>query len=644
MSNPWIRLLQTAKKLGMDRRQFLSTSCGTAAAIPLLNTVFGNFSTVHAAELSAPAAAAAKKTDKWIPRSYKVIKEANVPMRTRDGLTLMADIYRPDAPGKFPVILLRTPYSKVEGLVGGGAMGRDRLVPLGYVVVVQDCRARFMSEGDWYNPFFHEAADGYDAVEWAAGLPWSDGNVGTAGQSALGMTQYLMAPTRPPHLRTMFAVSSASDFHECWVYRGAGVLDFGWIIAYCIRNAADQLERKGTQHLLETLNNYFPGPGQFLKDEEYRHLPIYDWAERLKDSVPYMKDYLDHPGYDAYWEHIDVKRNAHEVSVPMYHVTSWYDGFLDGSLNLFANIRKSGMTPEVRSGQRLLVAPWTHILYWNPTSRAGDVDFGPEAVIRINDMEQQWFDYWLKGIETGIKDERPIQIFVMGDNVWREEDEWPLARTKWTPYYIHSEGRANTSNGNGTLSPVPPQTEKTDSFVYDPNDPVPTKGGSTLGMPANGPQDQREVETRQDVLVYTSEPMVEDVEITGPLIVKLFAASSATDTDFTAKLVDVRPNGYAQNLQDGIIRARYRVTGEHATPITPGEVYEYTINLWATSQVIKAGHRIRLEISSSNFPHYDRNLNMGGPLFKEKDFKTATQTIFHDTAHPSHVVVPIIPR
>ena len=601
--------------------------------------------TVQAAVLSTPPSTA-QKTVKWIPRSYKVIKETNVPAKTRDGLTLFADVYRPDAPGRFPVILMRTPYNKSDPTLG--PMGRERLASLGYILVVQDCRGRFMSEGEWYQPMVHEAMDGYDAVEWAARLPWSDGNVGMAGQSALGMTQYLTAPTRPPHLRTMFAVSSPSDWHECWVYRGTGVLDFGWLIPYCLIMTPDQLERKGKQQLLETIRNYYPDPGNMnvgpLKDEHYFHLPVYDWVERLKDSVPYMRDYLDHPEYDAYWKQIDVKRRAHEISAPIYHVTSWYDGFLVGSLNLYANIRASGMTPETRSGQRLMVGPWNHILYWNPTSSAGDVDFGPEAMIRINDIEQQWFDYWLKGIDTGIKDQKPIQIFVMGENVWREENEWPLARTKWTPYYIHSEGRANSLNGNGTLTPAPPQTEKTDSFVYDPGDPVPTKGGTMLGPIPTGPYDQREIEVRQDVLVYTSEPLVDNLEITGPLVVKLFAASTATDTDFTAKLVDVRPNGYAQILQDGIIRARYRLTGEQASPITPGKVYEYTISLWATSQLIKAGHRIRLEISSSNFPLYDRNLNTGGPLFKEKHFKTATQTIFHDAAHPSHVILPIIPR
>jgi uncharacterized protein len=593
---------------------------------------------------------------RWVPRSYKVIKITDVPARMRDGVTLYADVYRPDAPGKFPVIVMRNPYSKTALMrtpfsKTGGTMATDyaeRFVSLGYVLVMQDTRGRFTSEGDWYYPLIHEALDGYDTIEWAARLPWSDGNVGTAGQSYLAAVQYLAAPTRPPHLRTMFAVSAPSDWHECWVYRGTGVLDFGWLIAYCLTMAPNQLERKGTTSLLETIRGYYPDPATMnfgpLKDEHYRHLPIYDWAERLKDSVPYLKDYLDHPEDDAYWEHLNLRRKAHEVAVPIYHIASWYDGFLEGGLNAFSGIRQFGATPEARSGQRLLVGPWPHMLYYKPNSSGGELDFGPEALIRINDMEQRWFDYWLKGINTGIQDEKPIQIFVMGDNVWREENDWPLLRTKWTPFYIHSEGRANTLNGGGTLSQVSPQTENTDSFVYDPNDPVPTKGGSMLGPIPTGPHDQREVEARQDVLVYTSEPQIEDMEITGPLVVKLFASSTATDTDFTAKLVDVWPNGYAQNLQDGIIRARYRASSTHSTPITPGEVYEYTIDLWATSHVIKAGHRIRLEISSSNFPRYDRNLNTGGPLFKEKDFKKATQTIFHDAARPSHVVLPIIPR
>lgn len=580
-----------------------------------------------------------------IPRAYKIVKEESVPARMRDGVTLYADVYRPDAPGRFPVVLMRTPYGREAT-----APNAKRYVPHGYVLVTQDTRGRFESEGDWYYPLTHEAADGYETVEWAASLPWSDGNVGTFGQSYLCAVQYLLAPTRPPHLRAMFATSAPSDWHECWVYRGAGVLDFGWLLPYCFMMIPDQLKRKGTEHLLEAIRNYYPRGSEMalwsgLSDEHSRHVPIYDWVERLKDSVPYFKDYLDHPEDDAYWRQLNVRHKAHEVSVPIFHVASWYDGFLEGGLHYFAGVRERGATPEARSGQRLLVGPWPHLYpYDSPTSKVGDLDLGPEAMIRLGDLSIRWFDYWLKGIKNGIADEKPVSIFVMGDNSWRDENEWPLARTNYTPFYLHSAGKANSLNGDGTLSRISPQSERADSFVYNPDDPVPTLGGSLLGPNPTGPADQRPVEKRQDVLVYTSEPMQDDLEITGPLTVKLFAASSATDTDFTAKLVDVWPNGYAQNIQDGIIRARYRSSKTNPTLITPGEINEYAIDLWATSHVVKPGHRLRVEISSSNFPHYDRNPNTGGPLFKEENFKRATQTILHDTAHPSHIVLPIIPR
>jgi putative CocE/NonD family hydrolase len=342
---------------------------------------------------------------------------------------------------------------------------------------------------------------------------------------------------------------------------------------------------------------------------------------------------------------LNLRRKTHEVSVPIFHVASWYDGFLEGGLHYYSGVRRHGLTPEARSAQRLLVGPWPHLYpYDSPTSMVGELDLGPQAQIRLGNLMVQWFDHWLKGIDNGITEEKPVSIFVMGDNEWRGEDEWPLARTRYTPFYFHSQGKANTLNGDGTLSRIPPQTERNDSYVYDPNDPAPTIGGSLLGPNPTGPRDQRPIEARQDVLVYTSEPLTDDLEITGPITVKLFAASDALDTDFTAKLVDVWPNGYAQNLQDGIIRARYRNSPTHPTPIVPGEPSGYTIDLWATSHVVKPGHRIRVEISSSNFPHYDRNLNTGGPLFKEDSFKRATQTILHDGAHPSHILLPIIPR
>jgi uncharacterized protein len=328
----------------------------------------------------------------------------------------------------------------------------------------------------------------------------------------------------------------------------------------------------------------------------------------------------------------------------MYHIGSWYDVFQEGTLGNFSGIVRHG-SPEARTTQKLLMGPWGHLLpYAVPTTGGtGDIDFGPNAATDIHGIELQWFDHWLKGIDTGLMREPPIKIFVMGENVWRQEHEWPLARARYTPYYFHSRGAANSLHGSGRLSLEPPAQEPVDTYVYDPRDPVPTRGGNVLVIPM-GVSDQRPVEERRDVLCYTSEPLTAALEITGTITVKLYAASSAPDTDFTAKLVDVRPDGYAHNLADGIIRARYRESRANPSPITPGAVYEYTIDLWSTSVVLPVGHRLRVDIASANFPRFDRNQNTGHPLFSGAELQTATQTIFHEAAHPSHIVLPVIPR
>ena len=333
--------------------------------------------------------------------------------------------------------------------------------------------------------------------------------------------------------------------------------------------------------------------------------------------------------------------------IPMYHVTSWYDIFLHGGLTHYCGLRERAMTPEGRAQQKLLIGPWAHRFpYTAPSSGGtGDIDFGPNARIELHETQPRWFDYYLKGIDTGILDEPPVKIFVMGENVWRDEQEWPLARTRYTPYYLRSHGQANSLHGDGRLELelMAPADEPPDRFVYDPDDPVPTCGGNTLIIPM-GVQDQSQVETRQDVLVYTSAPMPAPLEVTGPLIVKLFASSSAVDTDFTAKLVDVRPDGFAQNLADGILRTRYRASRMRPGFLTPDQVYELTIDLWATSHVFLPGHRVRLEISSSNFPRFDRNLNTGEDQATSSRRQPAVQTIFHDSRYPSHISLPVIPR
>ncbi len=570
-----------------------------------------------------------------------------VPMR--DGTRLATDIFRPDAPGRFPALVNRGPYGK-EGYLDNPDHSMWYFPKHGYVFVSQDCRARFDSEGDYYDPVFQEALDGWDTVEWAARQPWATGRVGTTGQSYLGATQYTLAGTNPlpPHLGAMAPVSASSDFHQSWVYHTGGAMEWGWMVPYAVHKGRNTLERIGRSDLLAQMDEYVLPPGNFaqpLTDQWYRHLPLRDWIDRLKETAPYFHEYFDQENDGPYWWRANLLRNLSGIKIPMFHVSSWYDIFLEGALNSYQAIRDRGAKSLARQNQKLLIGPWAHIRpYTEATSGGcGDIDFGPEARIELHEYLLRWFDHWLKDEDTGFMEEPPVYLFVMGDNKWRQENEWPLARTNYTRYYLHSGGDANTRRGDGSLSTIPPGEETPDQYVYDPANPAPTAGGNTLIIDY-GVFDQGGVEDRPDVLVYTSEPLERDLEITGPISAKIFAASSAIDTDFTAKLVDLRPDGYAQNIQDGIVRARYRTSAAQPSFIIPGRVVEYTIDLWATSHVFKAGHRIRLDVSSSNFPRFDRNPNTGAPIGVDDRLETARQTVHHSGAYPSHVLLPVIPR
>ncbi len=570
-----------------------------------------------------------------------------VPMR--DGVRLATGVIRPDAPGRYPVLVSRGPYGK-DSYVENPDHSAWFFAGHGYVVLSQDCRGRFESEGNGYNPLFQEAQDGYDTVEWAARQSWSNGRLGTTGQSYLGATQYTLATNNPvpPHLQTMAPVSASADFHQSWVYHTGGAMEWGWMVPYAIFKGRNTLDRTGNERLLSQMNEYVLPSVNFaqpLKDEWYRHLPLSDWINRLKETAPYFQEYLDNEADGPYWWRINLLRHVEGITLPMFHVTSWYDIFLEGALNAYRTIRDRGGSELARRNQRLLIGPWAHLLpYTVPTSGGtGDIDFGPEAIIELHQYLLRWFDYWLKDIDTGVTDEPPVRLFVMGENRWRGEQEWPLARTQYTRYYLHAAAPANTRNGGGTLSTYPPGDEPPDTYTYDPKDPAATLGGNTLIIP-QGVADQGPVEDRQDVLVYTSEALERDLEVTGPIQVHLFASSSAVDTDFTAKLVDVRLDGYARNLQDGIIRARFRTSGSEPSLIEPGRVYEFGIDLWSTSHLFKTGHRIRVEISSSNFPRFDRNPNTGAPLGRDDRLEVARQTVYHREEYPSHIVLPVIPR
>jgi putative CocE/NonD family hydrolase len=574
-----------------------------------------------------------------------VERDVAVPMR--DGTLLHADVYHPASGGRHPVILLRTPYNKAMPRNAYLQLDPMRAASRGYALVVQDTRGRYASEGEFYC-FRHEVDDGYDTVEWAARQPWSDGNVGMYGASYMGATQWLAAIARPPHLRCLVPMITASDYHEGWTYHG-GAFSLGFNLSWALgplvlANFAHYTlpPPEATRALAELIEavDCMCGP--------FERLPLHDLPILRRGRLAeYYFDWLEHPDDDAYWRQWNIEARHAEITAPALNIGGWYDIFLGGTLRNYLGMRTHGPTPAARA-QRLIVGPWLHGVLWPNVN--GEVDFGvlsQGAALDLDGILLRWYDHWLKGLDTGLLAEPPVKLFVMGENRWRDELEWPLARARETRYYLHGRGRANTLDGDGRLGVDAPGGEPADHFLYDPRNPVPTRGGPLCCWPGAlpaGAYDQRAVEARSDVLVYTTPPLDTALEVTGPVVVKLWAASSAPDTDFTAKLVDVGPDGYARNVTEGIIRARYRTSTARPSPIEPDRAYEYTIDLWATSNVFLAGHRVRLEISSSNFPRFDRNPNTGHPFGRDNELRPAMQTVLHDAAHPSHVVLPVVPR
>jgi len=563
-----------------------------------------------------------------------VTVEHHVAMKTRDGVSLYADIYLPAGDGNFPVLLQRTPYNRQNAAdFGHTAAAR------GYMVVVQDVRGRYESEGEWY-PFKHETDDGFDTVEWVAALPHANGKVGMFGGSYVGATQMLAAVGHPPHLAGICPVVTASNYHENWTYQG-GAFEQWFNESWTSGLAQDTLNRAvraGTNAMVGStvlpLNQYPLFNLQLSPDPA-------SWTAKF---APYFLDWLNHPSYDSYWKPWAIEEQYASIQVPSLTIAAWYDIFQGGSLKNYLGLKAGSGNAAARTGQRLTVIVGGHA---GNGPKIGDVDFGPESHFDENAVTLEWYDFLLKGLQNKFASGKPVKLFVMGENKWRYEDEWPPARAKETHYFLHSFGQANTGAGNGLLSTDAAGPDKADSFTYDPADPVPTVGGPLCcdgeHLPA-GPRDQREVEKRKDVIVYTTAALADDTEVTGPVTLDLYAKSSAVDTDFTAKLVDVWPNGFAQNLTEGILRARYRNSTAKAEPIVPGKVYEYKIDLWSTSNVFLKGHKIRLEVSSSNFPRFDRNLNNGKDAGANSAFDKADNTIYHDREHPSALLLPVVAR
>ena len=560
--------------------------------------------------------------------NYGVIVERNVPAKMRDGVILRADIYRPKAEGKFPVLLVRTPYDKT-GESGFGMKGAAR----GYIVVEQDVRGRFTSDGEWY-VFKNESQDGYDTVEWAAALPYSNGKVGMFGGSYVGATQYLAAIAKPPHLAGICPTVTASNYHDGWTYQG-GAFEQWFNESWCTGLAMNTMRRR-----VEENGDAIGGT---------KTLPLMDYAVLEAPSAmgiaPYFKDWLAHPSYDAYWKQWSIEDHYANVQVPVLSFGAWYDIFLGGTLRNYQRLKTEAGTEAAKHGQRLVVYVGGHA-GGSSNRNVGAVDFGEKLPIDQDEITLRWYDWILKGQANGMESEKPVRIFVMGKNEWRDEDDWPLARAKNTRYFLHSTNGANGLAGNGTLSTAAPGEEKPETYVYDPSDPTPTIGGPLCCGPLPtglGPEDQRPAEERADVLVFTTPAFAKDFEVTGPVTLDLYVSSSAVDTDFTGMLVDVWPNGFAQNLTSGILRMRYHNSQEKPELANPGEMYHVTVDLWATSNVFLAGHKLRLEVSSSNFPRFDRNMNTGEVQARATRMIKATNVIYHDKAHPSALILPVVP-
>ena len=568
----------------------------------------------------------------------------------RDGTITYADVYRPARRGRVPVILQRTPYDRTRVDPALSQINPLRAVDRGYAVVVQDCRGRYASEGV-FHPFHQELADGYDSVEWCASQSWANGDVGMIGASYAGAVQWLAAVQAPPSLRCIVPAVTSSDHYEGWTYR-SGALQWAFIVSWVIPTLAGEafvnrrFRSKGTERMRRRLVE-----GTDDLSALWNTLPLCD-LPLVAELAPYVRDWIKHATNDEYWRQVSIEDRHAQVAVPALNVGGWYDIFQSGTIRNFVGLRHNGATDAARNGTRLLMGPWAHS--WPTEQSAGLIDFGVGSSqgwtpLRY-DLEADVFaflDRCLGGYGADADAGPPIRLFTMGENRWRNETAWPLERTDHQRLYLHSSGNAGSSPSNGRLSVREPRDEQPDPFTYDPAQPAPTLGGQLCCYPAQLPPgafDQRLVERRADVLVYTGEPLRRDVEVTGFIRANLWAITDAPDTDFTAKLVSVEPDGLALNLTDGLVRARYRHGTDAARPIVRGAPVEYTVDLGATSNLFRAGQRIRLEVSSSNFPRFDRNLNTGHPIGLDAEMRMAHQTVLHDADHASFLELPVIPR
>jgi putative CocE/NonD family hydrolase len=567
--------------------------------------------------------------------------ERHVPVEMRDGVRLATDVYLPEGEGPFPTLVTRIRGARSSGfIVGVLILNPLEAVERGYAVVVQEVRGRAGSEAAWH-PFVHELDDGADCLEWVLAQPWCDGRIGAYGTAYSASTALYLSASGRDEVKALAVLGTGADIHDGWVYTN-GAFELGWNVYWAYMTAAETIKRLDVDEetRAELQREYeraiIEAPAVAAR------LPISDHPLLDRVGETQYREWLEHPDYDDYWASFDILALAEGLRAPMLSLIGWHDNFLKSHFDLYRAV--AGRAPH-----RLVVGPWEHTSYVSPfsTSRVGSVEFGPRAVSGValsTPLLLDWFDRWLTGADAGSAG--GVRYWQLGEDEWREAEAWPPpgVAQRW---YLGSGGAANTLHGDGTLETAPPPADApADAYLYDPLDPVPTVGGKTL-MPSimtAGIEDQAAVEARNDVLCYTSPVLTAPVVTHGPVTVDLWAASSAPDTDFTAKLVDVHPDGTASNLADGIVRARYRdSTKRRSAPLQPGSPTAYSIDLWDLAHTFLPGHRIRLEISSSNFPRFDRNTNTGNELGVDgpDDVVTAAQRVFHDAAHPSALVLAV---
>jgi len=550
--------------------------------------------------------------------------ERDVPVTMRDRTVLRADVWRPEGEGPFPVLVVRTPYGKHHKKF-------DRFVRAGYIVVCQDARGRYASDGTWESFMrfrTHDGEDGFDTVQWAAKLRGSTGEVGTMGASYNAFLQWRLAPLQPPALRAMSAHSIPARYTDL---EGPGSIRPGRRLQWWIFTMTPDVRRRSGREPSEEYRK--------IADRKTQpYLWFLPWIKLprgvFEHETEHVHYWLQHPHEDPWKLHEGVER----VAVPNFDVVGWHD-HCNGDMLLHRTMVAEAATETARKGSRILIGPWSHA--GRGRRKFGTINFGPEAAVDVAALEIRWFDYWLKGKPNGVDKDPPVKIFVMGENRWRAEKTWPLKRTKERTWYLTSGGRANTPSGDGRLVADPPPKPGHDRYVYDPRDPVPTLHGKASFTHA---ADQRPLAQRRDILVYQSEPLEERLEVTGNPVVELFASTTAPDTDWFVRLIDVAPDGLARDVSMGLVRARYRDGLDKPKLLKPGEVVRYTIRMNATSNAFLPGHRIRLDVTSSDYPNYDRHHNTAAQQPADAELVPATQTVHHGAKRATRVGLPWVPE